>query len=229
MPAELNVLSAGAVKPGLLRVIDGFRRETGGEVRVAFATAPEIRKRLANGETADVLIAPQNIIDELAAAGKSRGDRVTIGRIGVGVMVRAEALAPQIATVKEFRQSLLGAESIVYNQASTGAYVESLFNQLGIARELATRTTRYPDFAGVLDHIGKGRGNEIGLGASTVIIENVSKGVKFIGPLPMEIQNYTTYAATVVARAETNDAARALVNYLAGSTAKAIFTAAGIE
>ncbi|HXV47948.1 MAG TPA: substrate-binding domain-containing protein, partial [Candidatus Binatia bacterium] len=116
-----------------------------------------------------------------------------------------------------------------YNQASTGAYIENLFNQLGIATELATRTTRYPDFAGVLEHIGKGRSNEIGLGASTVIIENAGKGVKFIGPLPAEIQNYTTYAATVVACAEANDAARELVNYLAGSPAKAIFTAAGIE
>lgn len=225
---EVNILSAGAVKPGLLKVIDRFRRETGGEVRVAFATAPEIRKRLSNGETVDVVIAPQNIIDEMAATGKSCGARVTIGRIGVGVMVRAEALAPKIATVEEFRQSLLGAESIVYNQASTGTYVDSLFNQLGIATELATRTTRYPDFAGVLEQIGKGRGNEIGLGASTVIIENAGKGVKFIGPLPAEIQNYTTYAAAVVARAEANDAARELVNYLAGLPAKAIFSAAGI-
>jgi molybdate transport system substrate-binding protein len=229
MPAQINLLSAGAVKPGLMKVIDAFRRETGDEVRVAFATAPEIRKRLANGETADVVIAPHNIIDELAATGRCRGDRGTIGRIGVGVMVRADALAPKIATIEEFRQSLLGAESIVYNQASTGTYIERLFNQLGIARELATRTTRYPDFAGVLEHIGKGRGNEIGLGASTVIIENAGKGVKFIGPLPAEIQNYTTYAATVVACAEANDAALELVNYLAGSPAKAIFTAAGIE
>jgi molybdate transport system substrate-binding protein len=229
MPVEVKVLSAGAVKPGLMKVIDAFHRETGGEVRVAFATAPEIRKRLANGETADVVIAPQNIIDEMAATGKSRGHRVTIGRIGVGVMVRADALAPKIATVEQFRQSLLGAESIVYNQASTGAYVESLLNQLGITKVLATRTTRYPDFAGVLEHIGKGHGNEIGLGATTVIIENAGKGIKFIGPLPAEIQNYTSYAATVVAHAETHDAARALVNYLASSPAKAIFTAAGIE
>jgi molybdate transport system substrate-binding protein len=144
-------------------------------------------------------------------------------------MVRSETRAPKISTVEEFRQSLLGAESIVYNQASTGTYVETLFNQLGIARELANRTTRYPDFAGVLEHIGKGRGNEIGLGASTVIIENAGKGVKYIGPLPAEIQNYTTYAATVVERAEANAAALELVNYLAGSPAKAIFTAAGIE
>ncbi|HXV49555.1 MAG TPA: substrate-binding domain-containing protein, partial [Candidatus Binatia bacterium] len=102
MPAEINLLSAGAVKPGLMKVIDAFRRETGGEVRLAFATAPEIRKRLVNGETANVVIAPQNIIDELAATGRCRGDRVTIGRIGIGVMVRTEARAPKIATVEEF-------------------------------------------------------------------------------------------------------------------------------
>jgi molybdate transport system substrate-binding protein len=81
----------------------------------------------------------------------------------------------------------------------------------------------------VLAHIVKGRGNEIGLGATPVIIENAGEGVKFIGPLPAEIQNYTTYAAAVVAHAAADDGARALVNYLAGSPAKAILAAAGIE
>ena len=45
------------------------------------------------------------------------------------------------------------------------------------------------------DHIAKGHGNEIGFGATTVIIENAGKGVQFAGPLPAAIQNYTAYAA----------------------------------
>src|SRR5919108_1057384 len=46
MREESVVLSAGAVQPGLVKVIDAFRHETGDEVKVTFATAPTIRKRL---------------------------------------------------------------------------------------------------------------------------------------------------------------------------------------
>jgi len=121
----------------------------------------------------------------------------------------------------------MNAESIVFNQASTGVYLESLFDQLGIAEQIKNKITRYPDFAAVLEHVSKGQGTEIGFGATTVIIENAGKGVRFVGPLPAEIQNYTTYAAALTANA--GYAARALLRYFATPAAKSIFTAAGIE
>ncbi len=225
--AEIRVLSAGAVEPGLAKVIDAFRRETGHDVKVAFATAPAIRKRIGGGETVDVVVAPPDV---LVKAGKAAAaDSVTVGRIGVGVMVRDGAPLPKIATVDEFKQSLLDAESVVYNQASTGIYLEGLFARLGIAEPLKAKTTRYPDAAAVLDHVGKGKGNEIGLGATTVIIEGRSKGLMFVGPLPSGIQNYTTYLATVVADGAARDAAREFVRYLTTPVAKTAFAAAGIE
>ena len=134
-----------------------------------------------------------------------------------------------IATVDEFKQSVLNAESLVYNQASTGIYLASLFDRLGIGAQLKAKTTRYPDAAAVLNHVIKGKGNEIGLGATTVIIEGESKGLKLVGPLPAEIQNYTTYAATVVTGSVAADAARAFVRTITTPAAKAAFAAAGIE
>ncbi|TMB64469.1 MAG: ABC transporter substrate-binding protein, partial [Deltaproteobacteria bacterium] len=177
-----------------------------------------------------VVIAPTDLLDELVKAGNAQAaERVIVGRIGVGVMVRGGAPLPKIATVDEFKQSLLNAESIVHNQASTGIYLQGLFVRLGIAAQLAAKTTRYPDFAPVRDHISKGKGAEIGLGATTVIIEAEAKGLKFAGPLPPEIQNYTTYGATVMAASASGDAAQALIRYLITPGAKALFTAAGVE
>jgi molybdate transport system substrate-binding protein len=227
MAAEIKVLSAGAIEPGVAKAIDAFRRETGYDVKVSFATAPAIVKRLAGGETADVVIAPPAALDELVKTGKApSGDRVTVGRIGIGVTVRDGAALPRVATVDEFKQSLLGSESVVYNQASTGIYLENLFDRLGIAEQVRAKTTRYPDFAAVLEHVIKGRGKEIGLGATSVITEGKSRGLKFVGPLPAEIQNYTTYAATVMANI---DAARELVRFLTSSAGRAAFASAGIE
>jgi molybdate transport system substrate-binding protein len=230
MAMEIRMLSAGAVEPALVKVIEAFQRESGRAVKVAFATAPEIGKRLGARDTVDVVLAPLPVLDDMVKAGKTVArDRVTVGRIGIGVAVRDNAPVPKITTVAEFRQSVLDAESIVYNQASTGIYLAKLFDRLGIEQQIRAKTTRYPDFAAVLAHVTKGEGNEIGLGATTVIVEGKSKGLKFVGPLPAEIQNYTTYAAIVVANGVATDAAVRLVRYLGSPEAKAIFKAAGIE
>jgi molybdate transport system substrate-binding protein len=230
MAMKIRMLSAGAVAPALLKVIEAFRRDTGHDVKVAFATAPEIGKRLGAGDAVDIVLAPPPVLDDMVKAGYAvAADRVTVGRIGIGVTVRNNAPVPKIATVAEFRQSALDAESIVYNQASTGIYLAELFDRLGIGEQARAKTTRYPDFAAVLAHVINGKGNEIGFGATTVIVEGKSKGLKFVGPLPAEIQNYTTYAATVVANSAAMDAAAMLVRYLASPEAKAIFKTAGIE
>jgi molybdate transport system substrate-binding protein len=227
---EISMLSAGAVEPGMAKVIDAFRRETGHNIKVTFATAPMILKRIGDANIPDVIIAPPAVLDEWVRAGKAASaNRVTVGQIGVGVMVREGAALPKIGTVDDFKQSLLSAESIVYNQASTGIYLETLFDRLGIAEPLKTKTTRYPDAAAVLNHVSKGKRNEIGLGAVTVIIEGESKGLNFVGPLPAEIQNYTAYAAIVVADAVAPDAAQEFVRYLTSRAAKKAFKAAGIE
>jgi molybdate transport system substrate-binding protein len=228
MPEPIHILSAGAVQPGLIKVIEAFSRESGDDVAVSFATAPAIAKRIAAGEMIDVVIAPHGVIDEFVGAGKvASSNRATLGRIGVGVMIRIGAPLPNVVTVEALKTALINAEAIVFNQASTGVYVESLFDQLGIGAQIKNKITRYPDFAAVLEHVGKGHGNEIAFGATTVIIENASKGVRFVGPLPAEIQNYTVYTAALSANA--SDAARALLRYFATPAAKAIFTAAGIE
>ena len=227
--AQLELLSAGAVKPGLAQVIDGFLRETGHKVNVAFATAPEIRKRIGHDEAVDVVIAPPALLDDLVKARKTTGEHVIVGRIGVGVMVRTGTALPKITTVDEFRRSLLDTDSVVYNLASTGIYLETLFVRLGIAAQLRTKTTRYPDAAAVLDHVSKGKNKEIGFGATTVIVEAKDKGLLFVGPVPAEIQNYTTYTAMMTADGAARDAAREFLGYLATDAAKAILAEAGIQ
>jgi molybdate transport system substrate-binding protein len=229
MPIEVKILSAGAVKPGLTRVIDAFHRETTHEAKVRFATAPAILNAINGGETIDIVIAPPNVLDQLVETAKvPAGTRVMLGRIGIGVMVREGATLPHIATVDEFKEALLSAESLVYNQASTGTYLETLFDRLGMSAQLAARTTRYADFAAVLDHVSNGKGREVGLGATTVIIENAGKGVKFAGALPEEIQNYTAYESAVLTACKSIEAATEFMHFLTLPEAKRQLIAAGI-
>ena len=57
-------------------------------MRIMFNTAPQIQKRLGSGETWDVIIALPAVIEEFAKASKVERERVTVGRVGMGVAVR---------------------------------------------------------------------------------------------------------------------------------------------
>jgi len=229
MAEPIRILSAGAVKPGLVKVIDVFERVTSHVVTVTFATAPEISKRI-DTHGCEIVIAPPTIVDKWVEAVKtSESERITIGRIGIGVMIRAGAEPPNIATTDEFRLALLRAESVIYNEASTGLYLERLFARLGIADRIADKTTRYPDAAGVLSHIATGHRNEIGFGATTVIIEAQTRGIKLVGPLPLDLQNHTRYEALLITNRPEIPAARQLFAFLNSPAAKEMFTAAGIQ
>src|SRR5882757_6106366 len=175
--ADIRVLAAAALEPGLVKVADQFQRETNNRVRFQFAAGPE----------------------------------------------------PDIAALDRFKRSLLGADSIVYSHASSGLYLEKLFDLLGIAEQLNKKTTRYVNSAQVLEHIMGGKGIEMGFAAITEIRQFEAKGLKFVGPLPEQVQSSTPNSAAVVTDAPTEDIAKEFVTYLGTPAAKAILAAAGIE
>lgn len=228
--AEIKVLSGGAVEPGLEAFAHRVARELGHELKIQYNTAPQIAKRLASGDVYDILISPPGVIEAAIKEGKVVAEtRVPVGRVGAGIIVRASASAPDIKTADALKQALLGADSVIYNTASTGIYLDKLFGKMGISEPLKAKTTRYATGAAVLEHVIKGKGNEIGFGAITEIKLYEAKGLKFVGPLPAEIQNYTSYDAVLMTGAASADAARAVLRYLATPVAKAAFVSGGVE
>jgi molybdate transport system substrate-binding protein len=230
LAAEVKVFSAGAVEPGLVRAIEAFKRASSDTVKVEFNTAPQLAKRLAAGDVADVLIAPPGALDAQTKDGKVVAEgRVTVGRVGAGVVTRKDLPSPDVATTAAFKQTVLRADSIVYNTASTGLYLEKLFERLGIADAIKAKTTRYPNGERVMEHVIHGKGNEIGFGAITEIKLFEPKGLKLVGPLPAEVQNYTTYGAALMTGAPSPQAANAFLTFLGSAEAKQAFASAGIE
>ncbi len=230
LAAEVKVLSAGAVEPGLRAFAEQVRRESGHELKIQLNTAPQIAKRLAAGEVYDILISPPGVIEQAVKDGKAvAASRVPVGRVGAGIVMRAAASAPDVTTVDALKQALLAADSVVYNTASTGLYLDKLFEKMGILDRLKPKCTRFADGASVMEQVIKGSGNEIGFGAITEIKMYESKGLKLIGPLPAEVQNYTAYEAALMSGAVSVDAAKAVLRQLATPAAKATFVALGVE
>ena len=228
--AQLTVWSAGAVEPGLVKVVEHFTNETGHRVVLEFATGPELVRKLSSSDLADVVIAPAAVIEQAAQAGRLlEGTQAAIARVGVGVAVRRGAAAPDVSTVDGLKDALLRADSVVYNTASTGLYLEKLFARIGIATRLKDKTTRYGNGVQVLEHVIGGKGNEIGFGALTEIRMYEGKGLTLVGPLPREVQNYTTYVAAVTSGAELRAAGQDFVRFLCSSTARQAFASVGIQ
>lgn len=227
--AEIKVLSAGALEPGMKAAAAEFQKASGHAVKLTFNTAPQIRKRIGDGEVQDVVVAPPAVIDELAKAGKVGQERANVGRVGMGVSVRSGAPVPDISSPEAFKRSVLDAESLVFNRASSGIYLENLLKKMGVYDQIEKKTTRYDDAAEVTEHILKGKGKEIGFAPITEILLHRDRGLRLVGPLPAEMQNYTSYAASVMSGAPSATAAQEFVRYLGTPAAKKIFVAAGIE
>lgn len=228
LASDIAVLSAGAIEPGLKAAAAVFEKQTGHSVKITFNTAPELRKRMDSNPAFDVVIAPPAVMADFAASSRLAAARANVGRVGMGVTVRDGAPAPDISTADAIKKSVLAAESLVFNRASTGLYLESLLKKMDVYSQIESKTTRYPDGAAVLEHVIKGKGNEIGFAAMTEILLYAGKGLKLVGPLPADIQNYTAYTAAPLASSQQQALAQQFVAFLAGPVSKPLFVAVGV-
>jgi molybdate transport system substrate-binding protein len=228
----IKVLSGGAVQRGLEAAARAFEKETGHKIILTFATAPAIRRKVESAEPCpDVVLAPVQTMEDFTKRGDiAAGLSAVIGSVKAGVVVRKGAPEPDISSAAAFKKEILDSQSLVYNEGSSGIFVDKLLEQLGVAEQAKTKTMRFPDAEGVMKHLAGSRtAREIGFGQITAILMRSDQGVKLVGPLPKEIENITTYAAGVSTGSQAPDSAQQFVRFLITPTAVKLFSAAGVE
>jgi molybdate transport system substrate-binding protein len=229
--AEIRVISGGAFKQVLNALVVQYEKESGNTVKVTYQTVGQHLKLIKSGEEEfDVAILTPEAIDGLSKDGKVvAGSRADLAKTGVGVVVKAGAPRPDIATVDAFRRALLAAKSVAYIDpkagGSSGIYVSKLLERLGIADAINAKAVLIQG-GEVASHVVDGEA-EIGIHQISEIL--AVKGAVLVGPLPAEIQNFTIYAAGVGAAAKDGATARALVKFLSGPHALPIIKAKGME
>jgi molybdate transport system substrate-binding protein len=194
------------------------------------ATVGALMKRIEGGEAFDLAILTPAAVDALAGKSKfAAGRRVVLARVGVGVAVKEGAPKPDISTVDAFKRALLSAKTVAYidpaSGGSSGIYVAKLLARLGIAAEIKPKE-KLKKGGHVADLIVSGEA-ELGLHQISEIL--AVKGATLVGPLPAEIQNFTTYAAGIAAAANNAEAARTLIKAIAGPAMDAVLKARGME
>jgi molybdate transport system substrate-binding protein len=228
---EIKVLSAGAMQRGLLVIAAKFKERTGHTIKVEYATAPELTKMLLDDTAkADVILAPKPTLAQLASARKiGGGGQKDVGGVGAAVLVRNDAPLPDISSLDALKRSLMEADAVVHNRASSGIYIESMLKKIGVYDQIEKKIVKVADGDAVTARIKGGTGKEFGFGGYTDVLHNQDAGdVKLVGPIPEEVQNYTLYGGAAIASSPNQANADAFLNYVGSPEAAEVFKASGV-
>jgi molybdate transport system substrate-binding protein len=228
--AELKVLATVALTPALDELAVQFERATGNKLAIGYSLVADIRKRMLEGETADVVILSRAVMDELQKQEKLAPASIEdVVGAAIAVAVKAGAPKPDIGSVESFKRSLLAAKSIVYADPAkgglSGVYFARVLERLGIAEQMKPKTILVPG-AEAGEVVARGDA-EIGVAQSSEILPVT--GAQLVGPLPGEFASVTVFSAGIGANTNAPEAARSLIRFLKGTSAGPVFKSKGLE
>jgi molybdate transport system substrate-binding protein len=224
---EIKVLSTQAPEQAVRELVPQFEKVSGHTVTTIFTGTLDLQKRIAAGETYDLIIMAGPAIDDFIKSGKIvAGSRVDIARSGVGVAVKAGAPKPDISSTPAVTKTLLAARSIGYSTGPSGVYLSGLFGRLGVADQIRAKLKQTPTgiFVGTLVASG-----EAEIGFQQVSELSHFPGVDYVGPLPADIQETTVFSSGIPVGSPQAAAAKAWVKFLTAPTAAAAFKSKGLE
>jgi len=230
LSGEVRLLSPSAMHASLEALTEAHRKQGGDVVKLKFETAPTMLKLFAAGEMADIVVAPPATMDEIVKMGKAVTDgRFILGRVGAGVVVRAGTPLPDISTVEALTRAVLEVDGVVYNRASSGLYIARMLEKLGLAEQIKGKARVFYDAQETFTHMLGAKDREIGFGGLTEIVRWRDKGLRLVGPLPAEVQNYTAYSVALSPEPSNPEGARAFFGFLGSPAARAILTEYGVD
>lgn len=227
---EITVLCPRTVQAVVAAAAESFQRATRHSVWLSYGEVAAVATR-ALTEEADVVIATVPMLADLEAKAAVRpGTRVALGRVGIGVAVRAGTPLPDLTSTTNLRRAILKASSVGYADPARGAPAAQHFAQvldmIGIAPLVTFKTMLFPDGPRALESVARG---DIELAVASISEILGVSGVALAGPLPVNSQQVLDYAAAVMTRSAAPELARALLAHLASPAVRAQLKAAGME
>jgi len=222
--ATIKVMLSAAFKEAYLELVPQFERATGHQVENLWVPSVQMMNRLKGGETVDLVILSAAALEDLRKAGIV-SERTDLAKSGIGVAVKAGAPKPDISSSAALKRAVLAAKGIAYSTGPSGIYLIKLFERMGIAEQIQSRVKQVQ---------GVPAGTVAARGEAELAFQQVSEllpvpGIDFVGPLPPDVQEITTFSAGLHAKAPHPDAARALVKHLTAPAAAPVIRKKGME
>jgi len=226
--AEVKLISVGGAKVPLDKIIADYAKATGNTVTATYGSPLTVPQKLAAGEVYDVVVQSAPAMDDYARSGGLKADtRNKVARGGIGMAVAPTATPPDISTPAAFKKTLLDAKSIAVGDTAmpngSGVVIHAILENSGVLDEIKPK----------LQVVGLDPGQQqIAKGEIEIGFFNISEirtFVKYGGPVPAPLQQYTNYDAAVTAKATAAEAAAGFVKFLASAEAQADWKSSGME
>ena len=143
--------------------------------------------------------------------------------------IRDDVREPDLSSVDAFVRSLLAADRVIYNTASSGLYVAEVIDRLGLTEKIRGKLSILPTGKAAMEALAADMsGNAIGFGHATEIRLHDYLGTHLVGPLPGAIGRQTPYAAGLPVDAGRPDAARQLIDFMISARGVRLFHETGV-
>jgi molybdate transport system substrate-binding protein len=226
---ELTLIAPGGIRAAINQMLPGFERKTGNTVKATFGSGGGTKARVVKGEPFDVPVVQMPYEDVIKSGHVVVASETPLANVSVGLAVRTGAPKPDISTPEAVNKLLLGAKFISYPNAANGAAAGVSFDEtlkkLGIAEEMKPKIKIAQGGAGAMALLAKG---EIDYGLTFVSEIITEPGVEAVGPLPRSISTPTFLSAFLSADSKNAEAAKALISYLSGPEAAAVYKERGM-
>jgi molybdate transport system substrate-binding protein len=223
MAREITVVSTAGPMPIVMgALIPIFERATGNKVTIKFASVPQIYFLLKEGADLDLVIADEDVIQELVKRGDiADNSKIMLSRVDIAV--RAGAPKPDIGTADALKAALTAAKSVAYSQDASGRHFVAAISRLKLANVLGPKSILVP-----------GVGATLAAGEAEIGVQQVAEllavpGIDIVGPLPGDMQKTIVYVAGVPTEAHGVEAAKALVKFLTSAAAVTVLKQKGMD
>jgi len=235
---ELKVLSGGAMRAALQELARTFENVSGHKLLIEYGVVAKVAEQVAGGDPVDVAILTRPPFDKLVGAGKLVGGTgMPLAHVPIGLAVRAGSLQPDIRVVAAWQKALLNANIVTYGDPvmgdAAGVHVAHVLETLGLAEVLRPKTrliTPSPGQSGAqyLTELFQRGETEIAIAPISVLSE--TQGIDIVGLLPAELQSPDlVFVAAMPLTCRHPAEAKALIDFLTGAPAKAVYQAKGME
>ena len=224
--AEITILCTNALKEAMLELGPAFEGHSGNRLVVDYDSTNGILGKLAGGTKADLVIMADAAIDKLIKEGKIAGPRTDLGRVGIGLAVRAGASKPDISSPEALKSALLAAKSVAISKVGlSGLHFRKVTERLGIAEQMNPKL--------VVVEIGP-TGAMVAKGEAEIAVQQMSElmpvaGIDIVGPLPGDLQSILQLSTGVTTDAKEAEAAKALVKFLSSAPARTLMKKKGVD
>lgn len=204
--ASLTVLSPASAAPGAKALAAQYTAKTGIAVTVGGGARNAIFAILKAGGPADVVVLPTN---DFVATPSVTG-MTPLGRIAVGVAVKAGAKVPDISTPEKFRNVLLAARGVAYADPAAGTSAGKMIDQMLSSPEFK-RVKRVPVQGLAVTALASGQA-DIALQMLPELAAN--KDVALAGPVPDIYAASVDFSAGIAASTSDAVQAQAFIDFL---------------